>query len=73
VPSGFDWFQNRTMWDRTNRWELLGPDSPQIDQWHRSGIVTTGPRQSLPEIGPYQQLSYLATTHRDHCSTSARI
>lgn len=24
MPSGFDWFNNRTMWDRTNRWELLG-------------------------------------------------
>ena len=40
-----DWWQNRTMWDRTNRWELLGPDSPQLDQWHRSGIVVTGPRR----------------------------
>ena len=28
MPVGFDWFNNRTMWDRTNRWELLGPDSP---------------------------------------------
>ncbi len=40
-----DWWQNRSMWDRTNRWELLGPDSPQLDQWHRSGIVVTGPRR----------------------------
>ena len=53
VPGGFDWFQNRTMWDRTNRWELIGPDSPQIDQWHRSGIVTTGPRRHFRKIGPY--------------------
>ncbi len=52
-PPGFDYFQNRTMWDRTNRWELLGPDSPQIDQWHRSGIVATGPRRHFREIGPY--------------------
>lgn len=52
-PSGFDWFQNRTMWDRTNRWELIGPDSPQIDEWHRSGIVTLGPRRHFRQIGPY--------------------
>lgn len=45
LPDGIDWFNNRTFWDRTNRWELLGPDSPQIDQWHRSGIVATGPRR----------------------------
>jgi hypothetical protein len=53
IPNGFDWFNNRTMWDRTNRWELLGPDSPQLDQWHRSGIVTTGPRRHFRKIGPY--------------------
>ena len=53
MPVGFDWFNNRTMWDRTNRWELLGPDSPQMDQWHRSGIVATGPRRHFRKIGPY--------------------
>lgn len=53
MPVGFDWFNNRTMWDRTNRWELLGPDSPQLDQWHRSGIVATGPRRHFRKIGPY--------------------
>src|SRR4029077_6701657 len=41
-PADFDRFINRTWWDRTNRWELLGPDSPQLDQWHRSGIIATG-------------------------------
>lgn len=53
VPSGFDWFQNRTMWDRTNRWELIGPDSPQVSQWQQSGIVTTGPRRHFRQQGPY--------------------
>lgn len=54
LPSGFDWFQNRTFWDRTNRWELLGPDSPQMDQWHRSGIVVTGPRRHFRKVGTVQ-------------------
>lgn len=53
MPTDFDWFNNRTMWDRTNRWELLGPDSPQLDQWHRSGIVATGPRRHFRKVGPY--------------------
>lgn len=53
MPVGFDWFNNRTMWDRTNSWELLGPDSPQLDQWHRSGIVVTGPRRHFRKVGPY--------------------
>lgn len=52
-PTDWDWTQNRTQWDRSNRWELLGPDSPQMDQWHRSGIVATGPRRHWRKIGPF--------------------
>lgn len=51
VPADFKWFIARTMWDRTNRWELIGPISPQIDQWQRSGVVTTGPRRRWRQIG----------------------
>lgn len=50
-PDDFDRFINRTSWDRTNRWEVLGPDSPQIDEWHRSGIVVTGPRRHFRQVG----------------------
>lgn len=53
IPPDFDYLNNRTMWDRTNRWELLGPDSPQMDQWHRSGIVATGPRRHFRKLGPF--------------------
>jgi hypothetical protein len=53
MPPDFDFYTNRTMWDRTNRWELLGPDSPQLDQWHRSGIVATGPRRHFRQIGAF--------------------
>jgi hypothetical protein len=59
MPPNFDRFINRTMWDRTNRWELLGPDSPQMDQWHRSGIVVTGPRRHFRKIGPYSNTNLL--------------
>src|SRR5882672_8361689 len=51
LPSDFDHYINQTWWDRTNRWQLLGPDSPQIDQWHRSGLVVTGPRRHFRQIG----------------------
>jgi len=50
-PTDWDFSQNRTHWDRTNRWELLGPDSPQMDQWHRSGIIATGPRRHFRRVG----------------------
>ncbi len=51
-PADFGRFINQTWWDRTNRWALLGPDSPQVDQWHRSGVVTIGPRRHFRQIGP---------------------
>lgn len=50
-PTDFDRFLNGTAWDRTNRWQLIGPDSPQLDEWHRSGIVTTGPRRHFRQVG----------------------
>lgn len=50
-PDDFLRFLSRTHWDRTNHWELVGPDSPQMDEWVRSGIVTTGPRKRYRVIG----------------------
>lgn len=51
-PTDFMNFIGDTWWDRTNRWSLLGPDSPQMDQWHRSGIVAFGPRRHFRQLGP---------------------
>lgn len=51
LPEDFKWFLNRTMWDRTNHWELIGPMSPQADQWERSGIVSVGPRKRWRQVG----------------------
>ncbi len=51
LPADFSWFLNRTMWDRTNRWELIGPMTPQQDEYNRSGVVTTGPRRRWRQIG----------------------
>lgn len=50
-PEDFGWFLDRTMWDRTNRWELIGPISPQVDEYNRSGVVTTGPRRRWRQVG----------------------
>ena len=52
-PTDFDRFISDTWWDRSNRWQLLGPLSPQMDQWHLSGIVATGPRRFFRQIGPF--------------------
>lgn len=51
LPTDFDHYVSNTWWDRTNHWQLIGPISPQIDQWQRSGIVATGPRLRWRQIG----------------------
>lgn len=45
LPADFQNFVDRTQWDRSRRWELRGPMSPQEYQWIVSGIVATGPRR----------------------------
>lgn len=50
-PSDFGRFENKTWYDRTNRWQLIGPDSPQQDQFLRSGIVALGPRRHFRQVG----------------------
>lgn len=49
-PPDYERGINRTQWDRSMRWELRGPQSPQSDQWVRSGIVATGPRRMYRPI-----------------------
>lgn len=51
LPDDFDRFINGTAWDRTNHWRLIGPDSPQMDQYLRSGIFATGPRVRWRQVG----------------------
>lgn len=45
-PLPSDWLRQieQTEWDRTNRWPLNGPKSPQEWQNFKSGIVYAGPR-----------------------------
>lgn len=51
LPPDFDRYIGQTWWDRTNRWRLIGPDSPQSDQLVRSGVFTTGPRRRWRQTG----------------------
>lgn len=43
-PADFDRQIDRTQWDRTMHWELLGPETPQQRGWLKSGWIATGPR-----------------------------
>jgi len=44
LPSGYDRVVDRTDWSNTQRWELLGPETPQQWAWLTSSYIATGPR-----------------------------
>lgn len=50
-PTDFSRWINGSYWDRTNRWQLIGPDTPQQGQFNESGIVATTPRRHFQQIG----------------------
>jgi len=56
LPSDWDRQVNRTQWDKTNHWELLGPKSAQEWQYLKGGIVSTGPRMRYRILGNTFQL-----------------
>lgn len=56
LPSDYDRLVDRTQWDKTKHWELLGPESPQQWQWLKSGYIATGPRIRWRLLGNYFQL-----------------
>lgn len=45
LPSDFEYFVQRTYWDGSNRWELIGPISGPEKQVLRYGTAPTGPRR----------------------------
>jgi len=54
-PSDFDRQIDRTQWDKTKHWEMLGPETPQQWQWLKSGFIATGPRIRFRRLGGYFQ------------------
>ena len=44
LPTDYDAIVPRTMWDKSKRWELLGPEDAQQWEWLLSGYISTGPR-----------------------------
>lgn len=67
-PTDFDRQIDRTHWDKSKHWEMLGPSTPQQQEWLRSGYISTGPRirywfkggyfQIWPPLGATEQLEY---------------
>lgn len=44
MPSDYDATIPRTHWDKSKRWEMLGPEDAQQWEWLLSGYISTGPR-----------------------------
>lgn len=67
-PADYDRQIDRTHWDKSKHWEMLGPSTPQQQEWLRSGYISTGPRirywfkggyfQIWPPLGATENLSF---------------
>lgn len=44
LPPDFETIADRTQWDKSKHWEMLGPEDAQQWQWLKSGYISTGPR-----------------------------
>jgi hypothetical protein len=51
LPSDFETVTDRTQWDKTKHWEMLGPENAQQWQWLKSGYISTGPRMRWRILG----------------------
>lgn len=68
LPADYDRLIDRTQWDKSKHWEMLGPSTPQQQEWLRSGYISTGPRirfwmkgdffQIWPPLGTTENLSF---------------
>lgn len=55
-PSDYQRKLNRTDWDKTRHWEMLGPASAQMWEWLKSGYIATGPRIHFRILGGLFQI-----------------
>jgi len=44
MPSDYDRQVDKTHWDKSKHWEMLGPETAQQWEWLISGYISTGPR-----------------------------
>lgn len=51
MPADYDRPIDRTQWDKSKHWEMLGPETPQQWQFLKSGFISTGPRLRFRVLG----------------------
>jgi len=56
TPSDFDRLKDKTDWDKSKHWEMLGPETGQQWQWLKSGFISTGPRIRYRMLGGFFQI-----------------
>jgi len=56
LPTDFETITDRTQWDKTKHWEMLGPEDAQQWQWLKSGYISTGPRVRWRILGGQFQI-----------------
>lgn len=62
LPSDYDRQINRTHYDKSKRWEMMGPETPQQWQWLKSSYISTGPRLRYRLMGGYFQIWPMMST-----------
>jgi hypothetical protein len=63
VPSDWDRQVDRTHYDKSKRWEMLGPETPKQWQWLKSSYISTGPRIRWRIMGQKFQIWPLTSTN----------
>ena len=56
LPTDFETITDRTQWDKSKHWEMLGPEDAQQWQWLKSGYISTGPRVRWRILGSTFQI-----------------
>ena len=51
MPSDYERTVNKTMYNKSNRWSVIGPKTAQEWQWLKASYITTGPRMRYRIMG----------------------
>ena len=63
LPSDYDRQTDRTHYDKSKRWEMLGPETPQQWQFLKSSYISTGPRMRYRIMGGEFQIWPIISTN----------
>lgn len=56
MPADYDRQIDRTHWDKTQHWQMIGPETAQQWEWLTSGYISTGPVVRYRIFGDYFQI-----------------